>query len=148
MLIAAHSVSAGVVGEVIADPILALLFGFILHFILDAIPHYDTTDGGKFTKRQLFLLALDGIVGLTILIFLFINSSAKLPFVMGILGGLLPDLLDNVPFWDKQFRRTIFGKRFHQFHEKIQSVKLAPLPGILIQYFISTVSIYIFFYLR
>ena len=146
MLIAAHSISAGVAGEVIGNPILAFFLGFILHFVLDAIPHFDTTDAGKFTKRQIVLLSKDAITGLIILYFLFTNSSNQLAFLAAVLGGLLPDILDNVPWWSDKFRASRFGTIFHAFHQKIQSIKLKPILGISIQYVIILISICIFLY--
>jgi len=148
MLIAAHSISAGVVGEVVENPILAFLLGFILHFILDAIPHFDSTDGGKFTKRQIALLAIDGTIGLAVLIYLFFNSSHQLSFVAGVFGGLLPDMLDNVPWWEDKFRKSKFGKVFHAFHDYIQLIKLKPVLGLSVQCIIVFLSIYIFLTLR
>lgn len=148
MLLAVHSVSAGVAGEVIGNPIFAFLLGFLLHFVLDAIPHFDTTDEGKFTKRQICLLAVDGAIGAAILIYLLIYSSHHLAFVAGVFGGLLPDLLDNIPWWEDRFRSSWFGKKFHQFHDYIQSVKLKPIFGILVQYLIIIISICVFLFLR
>jgi len=148
MLIAAHSISAGVVGEVIRNPILAFLLGFVLHFVLDAIPHFDTTDDGKFTKRQAVLLAIDGIIGLVFLVYLYMNSSFRLSFMAGVFGGLLPDILDNVPWWEEKFRSSKFGSVFHSFHDKIQSIKLKPILGISIQYIIIIISICIFLTFR
>jgi hypothetical protein len=132
MLFAAHSIIGGVVGSELENPFLAFLAGFVLHFLLDTIPHYDTTDGGKFTRRQIVLILVDAIVGLSI-IFFYIKPAA-LSFWYGALGGITPDLLDLTPFWSKAFRKTFFGKNFHRFHDVIQSYKVSLFFGLLIQY--------------
>lgn len=130
----------------IGNPFLAFFIGFVLHFILDAIPHFDTTDGGKITKRQIALLVADAVLGLLILIYLFLNSNHQISFIFGVFGGLLPDILDNVPWWEDKFRSSKFGKSFHRFHESIQSIKVKPFLGLPIQYVIIIISICIFLY--
>ena len=143
MLFSVHATAAGAVGEYVRNPILAFLLGIIIHFILDSIPHYDTTDDGKLTPRQLAFVGIDFIIFVLLLIFVIKPGFSWLsPFWWGAFGGVLPDLLDNVPFWQKAFRRTKFGKKFHHFHEKIQSIKIGPMPGILIQILFLAISVY------
>ena len=143
MLFAVHATAAGAAGQFIGNPPLAFLAGIILHFILDSIPHYDTTDNGKLTTRQVALVGIDAAIFVFLVIFIikpvFVWSS---PFWWGAFGGVLPDLFDCVPFWDKAFQRTRFGKKFHRFHNKIQSIKLSFIPGILIQVCLLAVSVY------
>ena len=125
MLIAAHSIVGGVVGEAIGHPIAALLLGFILHFVLDAIPHFDTTDGGKLTKRQLIFIGVDGSLGLVIIIYLLLGHSIDpVSFIAGSFGSLIPDLLDNVKFWEKKFRVSKYGSKFHAFHGSMEIIRL------------------------
>lgn len=133
MLIASHLLVAGYVGERIGDPFLAFCVGILLHFILDAIPHYDTVDQGKFTLRQYLLVIIDGIIGLTIAYFYLSEKGINNSFIFGALGGLLPDILDNSPFWSKQFQKTKFGRIFHSLHKKIQFEQPSPLIGLSMQ---------------
>jgi hypothetical protein len=145
MLIASHIIVAGYVGEMIGNPFLAFLVGIIIHFLLDSIPHYDTTDNGKITKRQLALTVTDGFVGIILIVFLLkADLGLKSPFFWGAFGGIFPDILDNVPFWQKAFRNTVFGKKFHKFHEDIQSVRLAPVPGLLVQAIVIVIFLYLY----
>jgi hypothetical protein len=143
MLFSTHAMVAGAVGKYLGNPVLAFLLGIVLHLVLDSIPHYDTTDDGKLTKRQLALVGFDIIVFILLVIFVVKPMfSLSNPFWWGAFGGVLPDLFDCVPFWNKSFRRTKFGKKFHRFHDKIQSVKVGPVPGILVQVLFLAVSIY------
>ena len=41
MVLATHLVTGGALGQVISNPVLAFLSGFLSHFLLDAIPHWD-----------------------------------------------------------------------------------------------------------
>lgn len=122
MLAANHIVVSGVVGSYIGNPFLAFLVGIIIHFILDAVPHYDTTDDGDFTFRQYALIFADFFIGLLIVFFiLHIKITIGSPFIWGAIGGNLPDLFDNIPFWKEKFRATKFGGKIHYFHEVIHS---------------------------
>lgn len=143
MLIASHALVGGTIGELVDNPILALLLGIISHFVLDAIPHYDTTDDGRYTKRQLALFLFDLIIGVVLIVILLPTIHHSLSFFAGMVGGILPDFIDNVPFWNKHFQSTRFGKSFHEFHTRIQPIKLSPVPGLLVQlvFLIGTVLI-------
>ncbi len=122
MLIAAHSISGGVVGEAIGNPFLAILFGFVSHFLLDLIPHFDTTDDGKLTKRQLILIGIDGSIGLAIIVYLLMGYTIDpVSFLAGAFGAIIPDLFDNVKLWEVSFRKSKFGEPFHAFHELVHS---------------------------
>lgn len=145
MLFAAHSISAGVLGEALGNPVLAFFVGCILHLLLDTIPHFDTTDDGEFTPRQWAVVLVDLAIGLILLIFVMrIEVSLRSPFIWGIIGGNVPDLLDNVPFWRNHFRNTRPGKRFHRFHEWLQYKGASIFWGILTQVFIILISIFVY----
>lgn len=144
MLLGAHLIAGATAGEYVNNPYLAFAAGIILHFILDAVPHYDTTDDHKLTFRQITLVAIDGIVGFAVLYFCYRDFSIhKISYLAGALGGIFPDLLDNVPFWEKAFQKTFFGKKFHQFHARMQQFDLKPIPGLAIQYIIIVVAVLI-----
>lgn len=136
MLISSHTIAAGVVGEYTGNPFLAFLLGIIIHFLLDSIPHYDTTDEGKITKRQLILVFGD-LVFCLLVIFLFIKPKIEIgsPFFWGAFGGILPDILDQTPVLKEFFRKSKIGGHIHKFHENIQKYWKQPNPfwGILIQ---------------
>ena len=133
MLIAAHSIVAGYVGEEIGNPFLAFLVGIIIHFILDLVPHYDTTDKGKFTFRQILLIGIDGIVAILLLYYILKDNNYNLSYIAGVIGGILPDLLDNVPLWKKRFRKTKFGKWFHTLHQIVHQKQPSLVIGLATQ---------------
>lgn len=143
MLIASHAFAGGAAGELIGSPIPAFFVGFILHFILDAIPHYDTTDGGKFTSRQWALVTVDFLIGAVLAVIFYHKIDQPISFFAGAIGGMLPDILDFTPIWYKQFRKTFFGKHMHRFHERIQAYGVGPWLGLSLQAAIVAVSILI-----
>lgn len=149
MLLGTHLLTGAVVGETVGNPFLAFFLGFILHFVFDTIPHFDTTDDSKLTFRQILLSSVEGIIGITIFIYCYLNfSSNKAGFLAGAFGSILPDLIDNVPFWDKAFQKTRFGKSFHNFHSRIQSIKLKPVLGLGVQVVLITAAFLLLRYLR
>lgn len=133
MLIASHMLVAGYIGERIGNPILAFLVGIIIHFLLDSIPHYDTTDDGKFTPRQIALLVVDGVIGLVIVYYILLGNNFNTSYISGAIGGLAPDIFDNSPFWKKAFRKTTFGKKLHMLHESVHGEQPSLFFGITIQ---------------
>lgn len=121
MITTVHTVAGGVIGEYTNNPVLAFMLAFILHFVLDALPHFDTTDNKKFTFRQYAFLAVDFIVAFY-LVFVVLKPilDFRSPILWGAFGGLLPDLIDNVPFWSPYLiKNTKFGRWFHNLHENI-----------------------------
>lgn len=145
MLIATHSIVGAVAGESVGNPIYALLLGAAIHFLLDAIPHFDTTDNGNYTKRQIGLVLVDGILGALVLAVLFFgHSEHKLNFASGAFGGILPDLLLNVPGLKQKVLKNNLARRVQDFHAKIQSYSLPAVPGLLIQYLISALFVYLY----
>ena len=141
MLFASHAILAGTIGSKINSPMPAFLVGVILHFILDAMPHYDTTDGGKFTFRQNALIGADLIIFAIIILWLRPTSHA---FWWGALGGILPDILDYCPIWKKKLRGTGFGKFFHKLHEGVHWHSAGPFLGIMAQIAVIIISIYLY----
>jgi len=138
MILTAHIITSGTVGELIGNPAGAFVVGIILHFILDAIPHYDTVDKiPQFSRRQIAFTTTEIIIGILMLLFVIrlplnrtiLNSA----FAWGALGGMIPDLLDNVPFWEKRFQATKIGSKFHHFHCTIHKKQPSFFVGMTIQ---------------
>lgn len=144
MLLAAHAISGGVIGEELNNPYLAFLAGFVFHFFLDFIPHMDFIVRRKWDWKQYLFVGSDSIIGILIILY-FIHPQYSLnnPFWWGIFGGILPDLLDNVPFWQKAFRKTKFGHVLNQMHTKYHHSNAGPFWGILTQVGVIALSLII-----
>lgn len=148
MLFASHMLVGAAAGEMVENPFLAFLLGFFLHFVLDAIPHFDTVGKNILNWRQLLIIAVDGVAGLFILYLLFTKySEFHWSFVFGALGSITPDLLDNVPFWQKKFQSNFLGKAFHNFHTKVQPNPPGVFVGVLTQIIVISIVISVFLFL-
>ncbi|HOX41256.1 MAG TPA: hypothetical protein PK263_03610 [bacterium] len=118
MIVTAHVIAGGIVAEELGDPIIGFIVAFFLHFVMDALPHFDTTDGGKWTKKQILFTSSDFLLS-AILILFFVQPVLSFSnlFLWGAFGSFLPDLIDNPPMWSGWIRKTKYGKKFHAFHE-------------------------------
>lgn len=148
MLFTAHVLSSGVAGEMIGNAFWAILLGIVVHFIMDSIPHYDTTDDGKFTSRQILLAGTDLSFGCIIIFLLSKNVSLSPSFYFGAVAGLSPDFLSLVPPVKRLTERFAIGRKFHAFHGDIQKIKIKPILGLLVQLVIWAISIIILINIR
>ncbi len=158
MVLATHAVIGGAIGRVLStEPLAALAFGFISHFLLDAVPHWDyelgslTEDKNKplnnsirFDKsflRDLLKTGIDALLGLGFAWLIFGQSSAAVVAVLlGAIGGLLPDFLQLVYM---RFKREPLRslQRFHLWiHSKVR-LDGRPAVGIFLQVALSVAVI-------
>lgn len=116
MVLGTHAVIGGTLGAISrAHPIIAFLIGFVSHFLLDTIPHWDyellsstkrKTDNplegdmvfGKDFIRDIFCIGIDFGIGLVVTSFLFLNGylggeEVLVSVIFGALGGVAPDFL-------------------------------------------------------
>lgn len=139
MITIAHVLVGGAVGVATGNPVAALVAGVASHFAMDLIPHLDhppyaekDKKGDVIFSQAIYIQAFfDVIIAATIvciLWYLWFDFPSLHPFVLGAFGGFLPDLIDNVPFWNKPFRKSAFGKQFHNFHENIHLVWTRTFP--------------------
>ena len=105
------------------------------------------------TPGKMVFAAVEGLSGLAVLTYIVAQTGGTLlditsPVAWGALGGVTPDLFDNVPFWSKKFQATRFGKRYHAFHDSfhttlfLQETKWWPF-GLVIQVLLIWLSIVI-----
>ena len=120
MTLTTHATIGAVIGKATGNPLLAFIFGFISHFIVDIIPHGDTglSDGFRVTKnkrkRAIAYSMIDACVAIFFILMLAntrdINSMRT--FTWGIVGAVLPDLL--VAIYD--FTSTPLLKWLYKLH--------------------------------
>ena len=129
MFITTHAALGALVGELFPNhPILAFGFGMISHFLSDIIPHGDThlykgyVTGSK-VKRAIAYVAIDGIVAIFFVLFLFNTRlfDNRLAISMGIVGGVLPDLIVGI-YEVTRYKGLRWFHRVHfYFHNLISS---------------------------
>ena len=126
MLFTTHLLVGAAIGKTAGNPAIGFIIGYISHHIFDYIPHYDP--GSLLYKEEkekntpwkphtYFMVILDVALGMGTLTIIGLNSSEAANLIAGGFGGVLPDLIDNVPIAKELFRKTKFGKKFHQLHE-------------------------------
>lgn len=101
MFITIHALVGALIGEQLPNaPVWAFVLAFVSHFIADIIPHGDSklykgyVSGSKM-RRAVAYVTFDGIAALlgTLVLFNTKFIDHRLAISLGILGGVLPDLL-------------------------------------------------------
>jgi hypothetical protein len=128
MFLAVHALVGAIAGNAVESPTVAFSLGFISHFFTDMIPHgdehmYEGFKSGKKVSRALLYVGLDAVGTVILLILMFLKQDffSPLNVAMGVLGGLLPDLLVGLFEVLKPKKRTWFARKlswFHGFHMK------------------------------
>ena len=135
MLILAHSTVGLLIGTVVKNPVLSFFLAWLSHYVLDFIPH---SDSGYFkvkgvnwlkNKKVLAWIFLDAILSVTLLLTLILKRGFQLSLVSAYFGSLLPDIIDNSPFWSKSLRKFYpinweYEHIHKYFHHTITSKKL------------------------
>jgi hypothetical protein len=141
-----HLLIGGAVGVgtslVLAYPVagaVALGLGIVSHHVLDLIPHTDAATFWPDSRKPLpwficLVVFFEILVGLTLTGAFYFSQHTTITFIMGAVGGMLPDLLDEVPLWQERFRRTRFGAVWHRWHLHLHcsSMEKAWVTGIVI----------------
>lgn len=136
MILATHAITGAAVGRMSSNPLVAFVLGFLSHFVLDAIPHWqyelisktqssnpleeDMALDRRFV-RDFALLSFDCLSGILFSLLIFQGASGfsnpSLTIFFGSLGGVLPDAL-QFAFW--KIRREPLTT-FQKFHEWIHA---------------------------
>ncbi len=120
MTLTTHATLGAVIGHAVGNPLLAFVFGFISHFLIDMIPHGDTGMSDNFRvhkvkrKQAVAYVVVDAIVAV-LFVLLLANTrdiDSMRTFSWGIVGSVLPDLL--VGFYE--ITKTPLLKWFNQVH--------------------------------
>ncbi len=99
MFLTVHSFTALTTIQFLKNPFLLFILNFILHYILDAIPHGDrgkkTTHGFKNDNFNILMMAILDFIFVLIISFYFYQSYEFNIFkiILALSGAILPDLL-------------------------------------------------------
>lgn len=120
MTLTTHATLGAVIGQATGNPLLAFVFGFISHFLIDMIPHGDTGISDNFRvlrrrrKHAVAYVMVDAIFGI-FFVLLLANSrdiDSVRTFSWGIVGAVLPDLLVGI----YEITKTHLLRWFNTFH--------------------------------
>jgi len=95
-----HLLAGAAMGKILKNPVLAIIIGFLIHFIMDLVPHWDL--GYLFCKKwTCYLMAMsDPIFGIAVLVILgLIARFDKKTWIIVFLGGLssiAPDVMSVI----------------------------------------------------
>jgi hypothetical protein len=108
---------------------LALGVGILSHHFLDLVPHTDAAtfwpDPRQVPWFAVAVVASEVALGFSLTGLLFVAQHKTWAFVSGALGGVLPDLLDEIPLWQQRFRRSALGKFWHRWHIRLHCADMA-----------------------
>jgi len=137
------------------NPVLAFSAGFVSHFAIDALPHWDYGEYAsswekdrnnpinsrfvidkKFFKKDFLLFCADALIGLTLSVFVFCVWYFHLPpFIisLGACAGLLPDALGSV-YLTTHWPLLRPLQKFHIWVQKGRQLEqVSPLVGLSLQ---------------
>lgn len=125
MTLTTHATLGAVIGHATGNPLLAFIFGFISHLLIDMIPHGDTgiSDNFRIHKRRrkhaVAYVMIDGIIALFFVLMLANTRDIESmrSYSWGIVGGVLPDLLVGVHEITKTRLLDWFNKLHFYFHD-------------------------------
>lgn len=138
MFFSTHSIVGAAVGIATKNPAIGFAAGILTHHAMDAIPHYDQGSlytlksniaylGIKrgeaphfsFSKRDWIILLGDFAIGGIAILLLLLNFPQEfwIPLLAGVLGCLLPDIIDSSPLWSEKLRsKSRVVMYYHGFH--------------------------------
>lgn len=142
MLSTPHFFVGAAIGSVVPNPIAAFALGFVSHFVLDQIPHWDP--GTKLAPHNRPSSALGGLrdgksakvepstadwifggteflIGALLIAYVIkVNGQLSLssPSAWGAIGAVTPDIIDNTPFWKEWIRLQPGFRSLHSVHDR------------------------------
>jgi hypothetical protein len=108
---------------------LALGLGILSHHLLDLLPHTDAAtfwpDPRQVPLFAVVMVTLEVSCGVLLTGSFFLWQHQTAAFAAGAVGGVLPDLLDEMPLWQERFRQSSFGNVFHRWHTHLHCSDMA-----------------------
>lgn len=123
MFLVVHASVGAIAGNAVSNPTAAFALGFLSHFFLDMVPHgdahlYDWYRSGKRVRPAIVQLGIDILLTIVLICAFFILQDFFSPVAvaMGIVGGLMPDML--VGFYElvKPGKRKWLYRKLESFH--------------------------------
>lgn len=152
MILSSHVAVGTAVAVYSQNPITGFLVGFAFHHLIDMIPHTDAGSQGASIynfldkKGALKQVSVDIVLVMIILVVAVYMMGLSLLLFCCVIGSILPDIIDNSPFWSPRLRKIFPFNYYHQFHEffhfTITNKKYYWL-GYLTQFVIIAISLYI-----
>ncbi len=122
MLFTTHAVTGGTLAVLTGNATLGFVGAIALHHLLDYVPHcdpgsFEDSRIGHFTQTQFIMAVLDVVIGLSLVAYLYLAFNLNYIFLVGALGGVLPDILGVTPRVSNFWHRTKVGQLHGHFHQ-------------------------------
>jgi hypothetical protein len=120
MTLTTHATMGALVGHASGNPVSAFIIGFIVHLLVDMIPHGDCALSDNYRvhkknrKTAVAYVMTDAVIAIFFVLFLFDSKDiiSIRNFTWGIVGSVLPDLM--VGFYE--ITKTKYLKWFFNLH--------------------------------
>jgi hypothetical protein len=139
MTVTAHVLIGGAIGMAVgaatSNPttglIASIVAGIASHFVMDTIPHIDHPPAPRVNNNLVWTPSVwvwgvtDSLLALLVTFGFwtsFFGFPTLTPFLLGAIGGALPDVIDNIPFWNTWLRRQPGFRQFHGLHDATHHV--------------------------
>jgi len=100
MIISSHFLAGAAAGKVTGNPILAVILGFVFHFVMDLVPHWNYGYKALKKTKTLLLVLLDPFLAFTIFMVIGLvrgyDFSTWLSVFLGGFACVLPDLIEFI----------------------------------------------------
>ena len=118
MLITPHFLTGMAIASVVPEVAPAALMAITSHFVLDAIPHYDTIGGNHVNKANIILNIADVVLALLLFWWLVPLDRAGYLFLIALIA-ILPDIF-AIPglIWPGYYKLPVINK-LHYWHTQI-----------------------------
>ena len=125
MLATPHMLAGAAIGKLLRRPNLAWPVAFASHFVLDIVPHLDSHrlfghPTGGLTRAEVAMAAVDTLVGIALVCWVAWGQSDRRLLLFAAFFGLLPDFLDNIPWFGMWYRTWPVTAWFFHFHHAVQ----------------------------
>ena len=138
MLSTTHSLTSALIVSKIPSPAISFPLIIISHYLIDAIPHWDTGSGlksGTKDKKTAFIQTLiDLIFAATAVFFLFqVGKALSTKLWLGVFVGTLPDLAEApANFLDYRPFPINWLEKFHDYFHRSWKLPYGLIPQVII----------------
>lgn len=152
MTLTSHAVAGAVAASFFPkNPVSAFIFGFLSHFVLDAIPHWhyplrshtrhpenplaEDMPWGRRLFFDLLKISADFLIGFSLVFLLFkpLGQPINWVILLGAISGMTPDALQFV-YWKIRKEPLISLQKFHIWMHAEKNFNSRPLFGIAIEF--------------
>jgi len=120
MIAAPHAAIGAAIGVAVGDPVGGFVLGFVSHFLGDRTPHTESTTfygkSPRLWKQRFRWFLVDAVATVALMGCLLWRHAHFHSAFWGMLGGLVPDLITNIPWLGDRLSPHWGFRQFRTFH--------------------------------